>query len=60
MNNNENTIYQNLKIHLKHCLEGNMALNVYIRKGYRLRVSDLSFHLKKLQKMSKLNSFKKQ
>ena len=42
------------RMKLTQCLEKKMiALNTYIRKGKRYQISDLSYHLKKLEKVSR-------
>lgn len=34
----------------KQCIEGNLALNAYVRKGKRYAINHLNFCLKKLEK----------
>ena len=56
MNENENTMYQNLWDAAKTVLRGKFrAVNTYIKKE-RSQINNLIFNFKKLEKKSKLNS----
>lgn len=57
LNENENTTYENLWDAVKLVLRGKIiAWNEYIRKQGKLQISNLSFHLRKLEKEEKLYS----
>ena len=56
MNENENTVYENMWDVAKTVLRGKfIALHAYIRKEKRSHIINLSSYLKKLKKKSKTN-----
>ena len=56
-NDNENKSFQNLCDAAKAVLWGKfIVVNIYIRKEESLKVSDLRFHLKKLEKEEQIKS----
>ena len=56
-NDNGNTMTQNLWDAAKAVLRGKfIVVNIYIRKEESLKVSDLRFHLKKLEKEEQIKS----
>ena len=56
LNENETSIYKNLWDAMKVVLRGKfLALNAYIKKKEISEIDNLCFHLRKLEKESKLN-----
>ena len=51
INENENTVYQNLWDAAKAVLRGQfITLNAYVRKEEKSKINNLSMHLRKLEK----------